>query len=82
MWLGEYPIHLDNLHVAVFTEGDVVSQRGTLSPDRVKTMSERGRDVKLDGGQHYYAAALSYVLYSAHPLISTLRARACHPSHR
>lgn len=48
---------------------------GTLSPERAKAMSSRGRDaIDPAGGQRYSAAAMSLVFHSAHPLIPTLRA--------
>ncbi|GMH37811.1 hypothetical protein BSKO_05684 [Bryopsis sp. KO-2023] len=48
--------------------------RGTLTPERAKSMSSRGRKIDPAGGQPYSAAALSLVFHSAHPFIPTLRA--------
>eukprot|EP00210_Caulerpa_lentillifera_P006078 g5807.t1 len=48
--------------------------RGTLTPNRAATMSDRGRNVNPKGGQKYSAAALSLVFHPIHPFIPTLRA--------
>ncbi len=60
--------------------------QGTLSAQRAKAMSSRGRSINQEGGQRYTAAALSLVFHPAHPLVPTLRADvrrfevSCHPS--
>ncbi len=48
--------------------------QGTLSAQRAKAMSSRGRSIDQEGGQRYTAAALSLVFHPAHPLVPTLRA--------
>ncbi|KAK9811444.1 hypothetical protein WJX72_003979 [[Myrmecia] bisecta] len=48
--------------------------KGTLSAERAKAMSSRGREIGNLGGQAYTAAALSLVFHSAHPMVPTLRA--------
>ena len=48
--------------------------RGTLSAQRAKAMSSRGRSIDQEGGQSYSAAALSLVFHPAHPHVPTLRA--------
>ena len=48
--------------------------QGTLSAQRAKAMSSRGRSINQEGGQRYTAAALSLVFHPAHPLVPTLRA--------
>lgn len=48
--------------------------QGTLSAQRAKAMSSRGRAINQEGGQRYAAAALSLVFHPAHPLVPTLRA--------
>ena len=48
--------------------------QGTLSAQRAKAMSSRGRSINQEGGQGYSAAALSLVFHPAHPLVPTLRA--------
>jgi coproporphyrinogen III oxidase len=48
---------------------------GTLSPERARAMSERGRSgINKEGGDPYSAVAMSLVFHSAHPFIPTLRA--------
>mmetsp|Transcript_35987 Transcript_35987/g.113852 ORF Transcript_35987/g.113852 Transcript_35987/m.113852 type:complete len:158 (-) Transcript_35987:1390-1863(-) len=49
--------------------------RGTLTPERAKAMSSRGRgNVDIEGGQEYSAAAMSLVFHPASPRVPTLRA--------
>jgi hypothetical protein len=48
--------------------------RGTLTAERAKAMSSRGRDVDPSGGQDYSAAALSLVFHSKSPMVPTFRA--------
>ena len=48
--------------------------QGTLTAERAKAMSSRGRGIDPDGGQAYSAAALSLVYHPAHPFVPTLRA--------
>ena len=48
--------------------------RGTLSAQRARAMSSRGRSIDQEGGQSYSAAALSLVFHPAHPHVPTLRA--------
>jgi len=48
--------------------------QGTLTEERARTMSSRGRKVREGGGQPYCAAALSLVVHAAHPMVPTLRA--------
>jgi coproporphyrinogen III oxidase len=48
---------------------------GTLSSERARAMSERGRTgISEAGGDPYSAVAMSLVFHSAHPFIPTLRA--------
>ena len=48
--------------------------RGTLSAQRARAMSSRGRSIDQEGGQSYSAAALSLVFHPLHPHVPTLRA--------
>jgi hypothetical protein len=48
--------------------------RGTLTAERAKAMSSRGREVDPSGGQDYTAAALSLVFHSKSPMVPTFRA--------
>ncbi|CAL8469400.1 g8941 [Coccomyxa elongata] len=67
---------------AVLEGGDLLEKaavnvsivQGTLSAERAKAMSSRGRGIDPEGGQSYSAAALSLVYHPAHPLVPTLRA--------
>ncbi|EIE21621.1 Coproporphyrinogen III oxidase, partial [Coccomyxa subellipsoidea C-169] len=67
---------------AVLEGGDLLEKaavnvsivQGTLTAERAKAMSSRGRGIDPDGGQAYSAAALSLVYHPAHPFVPTLRA--------
>ena len=64
------------LHLAsrVQAAANVSIVRGTLTAERAKAMSSRGRDVDPSGGQDYSAAALSLVFHSKSPMVPTFRA--------
>lgn len=47
---------------------------GKLSPTRAKMMSSRGREVHPEGGDSYFAAAMSLVFHPQSPWVPTLRA--------
>ncbi len=72
---------LDALHVDLTQKVALVQAavnvsivQGTLTAERAKAMSSRGRGIDPDGGQAYSAAALSLVYHPAHPFVPTLRA--------
>lgn len=49
--------------------------RGTLTAERAKAMTGRGRsNIDPSGGQPYAAAAMSLVFHTRNPLVPTLRA--------